>query len=46
MVVKYYKLVINGCCNMLFLDYLKNLSGYVFEKLLLVILKKNLGCNN
>lgn len=46
MVVKYYKLVINGRRNMLFLDYLKNLSGHVFEKLLLVILKKNSGRNN
>lgn len=43
--IKVYKLMINGCCNMIFLDFVEIIIN-IFEKLLFVLLKNKVGCNN
>lgn len=45
MVIKKYKLIINGCCNMILLDFVE-IMKIIFEKLLLKLLLKKVGCNN
>lgn len=45
MVIKKYKLIFNGCCGMIILDFVEIMIDQL-EKFLFVFFYKKGGCNN